>query len=45
MISRAAPCSLLVAWMAILALPGTARCWEPEKLRLRLFSAAGRPAT
>jgi len=32
----------LLAWMAMLALPGTARRWEPRKLRLRLFSAAGR---
>ena len=32
----------LLAWMAMLALPGTARRWEPKKLRLRLFSAAGR---
>jgi hypothetical protein len=28
--------------MAMLALAGTARRWEPRKLRLRLFSAAGR---
>jgi hypothetical protein len=32
----------LLAWMAMLALPGAARRWEPRKLRLRLFSAAGR---
>ena len=32
----------LLAWMAMLALPGTARRWEPRRLRLRLFSAAGR---
>jgi Transposase DDE domain group 1 len=32
----------LLAWMAMLALHGTARRWEPRKLRLRLFSAAGR---
>jgi hypothetical protein len=32
----------LLAWMAMLALTGTARRWEPAKLRLRLFSAAGR---
>jgi hypothetical protein len=32
----------LLAWTAMLALTGTARRWEPAKLRLRLFSAAGR---
>ncbi|MGH7750360.1 MAG: transposase, partial [Candidatus Dormibacteria bacterium] len=32
----------LLAWMAMLALPGPARRWEPKKLRLRLFSTAGR---
>ena len=32
----------LLAWMAMLALTGPARRWEPRKLRLRLFSAAGR---
>jgi hypothetical protein len=32
----------LVAWMQMLALHGTARRWEPKRLRLRLFSAAGR---
>jgi hypothetical protein len=32
----------LLAWTAMLALTGTARRWEPKKLRLRLFSAAGR---
>jgi hypothetical protein len=32
----------LLAWTAMLALPGQARHWEPKKLRLRLFSAAGR---
>jgi hypothetical protein len=32
----------LLAWMAMLALPGQARRWEPRRLRLRLFSAAGR---
>ncbi|MFJ9380950.1 transposase [Streptomyces sp. NPDC101455] len=30
----------LLAWMAMLALTGKARRWEPKKLRLRLFSAA-----
>jgi hypothetical protein len=32
----------LLAWMAMLALPSPARRWEPKKLRLRMFSAAGR---
>ncbi len=32
----------LLAWMATLALTGTARRWEPKRLRLRLFSVAGR---
>ena len=33
----------LLAWMPMLALHGTdARRWEPKRLRLRLFSAAGR---
>jgi hypothetical protein len=32
----------LMAWIAMLALTGTARRWEPARLRLRLFSAAGR---
>jgi hypothetical protein len=32
----------LLAWMQMLALPGPARRWEPKRLRLRLFSAAGR---
>jgi Transposase DDE domain group 1 len=32
----------LLAWTAMLALDGTARRWEPKRLRLRLFSAAGR---
>jgi len=26
----------------MLALDGPARCWEPKRLRLRVFSAAGR---
>ena len=34
----------LLAWTQILALTGTARRWEPKRLRLRLFSAAGRLA-
>jgi hypothetical protein len=32
----------LLAWMQLLALTGTARRWEPKRLRLRLFSVAGR---
>ncbi len=33
----------LTAWMQMLALTGTdARVWEPKRLRLRLFSIAGR---
>jgi hypothetical protein len=32
----------LLAWAQMLALTGTARRWEPKRLRLRLFSVAGR---
>jgi hypothetical protein len=32
----------LIAWMTMLALTGATRRWEPRRLRLRLFSAAGR---
>ena len=32
----------LLAWTQLLALTGQARRWEPKRLRLRLFSAAGR---
>jgi hypothetical protein len=32
----------LTAWMQMLALDGPARAWEPRRLRLRLFTAAGR---
>jgi DDE family transposase len=32
----------LLAWTQMLALTGPARRWEPKRLRLRLFSAAGR---
>jgi DDE family transposase len=32
----------LLAWMGMLALTGTARRWEPKRLRLRLFTTAGR---
>ncbi len=35
------PCELL-AWLQMLALTGPARRWEPKRLRLRLYSAAGR---
>jgi hypothetical protein len=34
--------SELLAWTAMLALDSAARAWEPKRLRLRLFSAAGR---
>ena len=34
--------SELLAWTAMLALHSPARAWEPKRLRLRLFSAAGR---
>jgi Transposase DDE domain group 1 len=34
----------LLAWMQMLALTGTARRWEPKRLRLRLFACAGRLA-
>jgi hypothetical protein len=36
--------SELIAWMQMLALDGPARAWEPKRLRLRLFTAAGRIA-
>ena len=32
----------LMAWMAMLALDGPARRWEPKRLRLRIFTCAGR---
>ena len=35
----------LLAWTQMLALAGTARRWEPKRLRLRLFSVAGRLAS
>jgi hypothetical protein len=35
----------LLAWTQLLALTGTARRWEPKRLRLRLFSVAGRLAS
>ncbi len=34
--------SELLAWTQMLALDGPARAWEPKRLRLRLFTAAGR---
>jgi hypothetical protein len=34
----------LLAWMQMLALTGTARRWEPKRLRLRIFAVAGRLA-
>ena len=34
----------LLAWTQMLALTGIARRWEPKRLRLRLFSVAGRLA-
>jgi hypothetical protein len=35
----------LLAWTQMLALAGNARRWEPKRLRLRPFSAAGRLAS
>jgi hypothetical protein len=32
----------LLAWMQMLTLPGQARRWEPKRLRLRIFTVAGR---
>jgi hypothetical protein len=32
----------LLAWMQMLALDGAARRWEPKRLRLRIFTCAGR---
>jgi hypothetical protein len=32
----------LLAWTQLLALAGTARRWEPKRLRLRVFAVAGR---
>jgi len=34
----------LLAWTQMLALDGAGRRWEPKRIRLRLFSAAGRLA-
>lgn len=35
----------LLAWMPMLALTGKARLWEPRRLRLRPFTAAGQLVT
>lgn len=35
----------LLAWMPMLALTGETLRWEPKRLRLRLFSAAGQLVT
>jgi hypothetical protein len=35
----------LLAWTQMLALTGNGRRWEPKRLRLRLFSVAGRLAS
>jgi hypothetical protein len=35
----------LLAWTQMLALTGAARRWEPKRLRLRIFSVAGRLAS
>ncbi|MFJ8159222.1 IS1380 family transposase [Streptomyces sp. NPDC094468] len=35
----------LLAWMPMLALTGKAGCWESRRLRLRLFTTAGRLVT
>jgi hypothetical protein len=35
----------LLAWMPMLALTGQTRLWEPRRLRLRPFSAAGQLVT
>ena len=32
----------LLSWAQMLALPGPARRWEPKRLRLRIFTCAGR---
>jgi Transposase DDE domain group 1 len=32
----------LLSWTQMLALPGPARRWEPKRLRLRIFTCAGR---
>lgn len=35
----------LLSWMPMLALTGRPRCWEPRRLRLRLFSTAAQLVT
>ncbi len=35
----------LLAWIPMLALTGKVRLWEPRRLRLRLFTAAGQFVT
>ena len=35
----------LIAWTQMLALTGTARRWEPKRLRFRIFAVAGRLAS
>lgn len=35
----------LLAWMLMLALTGTACLWEPRRLRIRPFTAAGQLVT
>ncbi|MFG2570921.1 transposase [Streptomyces sp. NPDC048567] len=35
----------LLVWMPMLALPGKARLWEPRRLQLRQFTAAGQLVT
>ncbi len=35
----------LLAWMPMLTLTGKVRLWEPRRLRLRLFTAAGQLVT
>jgi hypothetical protein len=37
-----APACELIAWTRMIALAGEVRRWEPKRLRLRLFSIAGR---
>jgi hypothetical protein len=32
----------LLAWMQMLAFTGPARRWEPKRVRLRIFTCAGR---
>jgi hypothetical protein len=32
----------LLAWTQLIELAGPARCWEPKRMQLRLYAAAGR---